>query len=61
VALEFRRNTSGHVGHADFAWVVEHVMGIKLRPELVGVSLVYLSPCFTAQPWSPSLHSSAAG
>jgi hypothetical protein len=36
VALEFRRNTSGRVGRADFAWTVEHVLGIKLRPEMVG-------------------------
>ena len=36
MALEFRRNTSGRVGRADFAWTVEHVLGIKLRPEMVG-------------------------
>ena len=36
VALEFRHNTNGKVGREDFAWVVQHVMGIQLRSELVG-------------------------
>jgi hypothetical protein len=36
VALEFRRNTSGRIGREDFIWTVDHVMGIKLNPELVG-------------------------
>lgn len=39
VALEFRRNTTSKLSRADFAWTVQHVMGIKLRPELVGVEL----------------------
>ncbi|EFN55516.1 hypothetical protein CHLNCDRAFT_133931 [Chlorella variabilis] len=41
VALEFRHNTNGKVGREDFAWVVQHVMGIQLRAELVDL-LFYL-------------------
>lgn len=41
VALEFRRNTSGRIGREDFIWTVDHVMGIKLNPELVDL-LFYL-------------------
>lgn len=36
VALEFLHNTSGRVGRADFGWTVQHVLGVKLRPQLVG-------------------------
>lgn len=35
VALEFQLNTSGRVGRQEFAWTVQHVMGIQLAPHLV--------------------------
>lgn len=39
MALEFQVNTSGQVGRADFAWTVNHVLGIKLDPKIVSFLL----------------------
>ncbi|PSC74405.1 ARF guanine-nucleotide exchange factor GNOM isoform B [Micractinium conductrix] len=37
VALEFMKNTGGKVGRSEFAFTVLHVLGIKLRPQIVDV------------------------
>ncbi len=36
VALEFLHNTNGCVRRSDLCWTVQHVLGVKLRPQLVG-------------------------
>ncbi|KAL4418659.1 hypothetical protein ABPG77_007478, partial [Micractinium sp. CCAP 211/92] len=41
VALEFLHNTNGCVRRSDLCWTVQHVLGVKLRPQLVDL-LFYL-------------------
>lgn len=36
MALEFLHNTNGCVRRSDLCWTVQHVLGVKLRPQLVG-------------------------